>query len=65
MGKIEYKTAVAVTRELAEIRNFFCNKFDEVFKRITGANGSEFVELADIEELCETKAYFTLSLLFI
>ncbi|GAA3653845.1 IS30 family transposase [Asaccharospora irregularis] len=57
--KIESKTATAVSNELLEIRNLFGEKFDEVFKSITGDNGSEFAELANIEEVCNTKVYFT------
>lgn len=57
--KIESKTVDAVTNELVKIRYFFGDKFSKVFKTITADNGSEFVELADIEELCSTKVYFT------
>lgn len=57
--KIDSKTAVAVTNELGQIRDFFGDKFDKVFKSITGDNGSEFAELANIEELYGTKVYFT------
>lgn len=57
--KIKSKTAVEVTNELNRIRDFFGDNFDKVFKSITGDNGSEFAELANIEGLCGTKVYFT------
>lgn len=57
--KIESKTVDAVTNELVKIRDLFGDKFSKVFKTITADNGSEFVELADIEELCSPKVYFT------
>lgn len=47
--KIESKTVDAVTNELVKIRDFFGDKFSKVFKTITADNGSEFIELADID----------------
>lgn len=56
--KIESKTADALTNELAKIRDFFGDKFSEVFKTITGDNRPEFAQLANIEKLCSTRVYF-------
>lgn len=56
---IASKTADAVMNELKHIRNEFGNKFSKVFKSITSDNGSEFAELASLEDNSDTKIYFT------
>lgn len=57
--KIESKTANAVTRALNTIRELYGDKFSEVFKSITGDNGSEFADLSSLESDTDTKVYFT------
>ena len=47
--KIESKTAEAVTGALNRIRNIYGKQFSEVFKSITGDNGSEFADLSTLE----------------
>ena len=55
------KTAPAVTDALNRVRNLFGEQFSQVFKSITGDNGSEFADLSKIESETEanTKIYFT------
>ena len=57
--QIASKTADAVMKELRVIRNFFGVQFNQVFKSITGDNGSEFSDLATLESITTTKVYFT------
>jgi transposase, IS30 family len=57
--KITAKTADAVMDEIKNIRAIFGDKFSEVFKTITTDNGSEFADLACLEESTNTKVYFT------
>lgn len=57
--KIASKTADAVMSELKNIRNLYGNQFSQVFKTITGDNGSEFANLSTIEVDTDTKVYFT------
>jgi IS30 family transposase len=57
--KIESKTAEAVMKELLNIRKTFGKQFSQVFKTITGDNGSEFADLSRIEKDADTKIYFT------
>lgn len=57
--QIASKTASAVTEELANIRSLFGKQFAKVFKTITGDNGSEFAQLATLEDEEDTKVYFT------
>lgn len=57
--KIASKTAEAVTEALNNIRKIYGDKFSEVFKTITGDNGSEFADLAKLETVTNTKVYFT------
>lgn len=57
--KIESKTAEAVTGALNRIRNIYGKQFSEVFKSITGDNGSEFADLSTLESETGTKVYFT------
>ena len=53
------KTANAVTDALSRVRNLFGEQFSQVFKTITGDNGSEFADLSTIESETDTKVYFT------
>ncbi|WP_396020649.1 IS30 family transposase [Clostridium sp. CM027] len=53
------KTASAVMNELANISNLYGEKFSQVFKTITGDNGSEFADLSTLEIDSDTKVYFT------
>jgi len=57
--KIAAKTAIAVTDELRRIRNIYGKQFSQVFKTITGDNGSEFADLSTLETETNTKVYFT------
>lgn len=57
--QIASKTAEAVMNELSNIRSFFGEQFNQVFKTITGDNGSEFADLAKLETETSTKVYFT------
>lgn len=51
-------TAEAVTEALHKVMSDFAEKQDQVFKTITGDNGSEFAKLAMLE-VGELKVYFT------
>lgn len=53
------KTASAVTGALNGIRNVFGTQFSQVFKTITGDNGSEFADLSTLEAGTDTMVYFT------
>ena len=53
------KTAATVTDALSRIRNLFAEQFSQVFKTITGDNGSEFADLSSLESETDTKVYFT------
>lgn len=57
--KIELKTSESVINELMAIADYYGDKFDEIFKTITGDNGSEFTDLSKIEDLGDTNVYFT------
>lgn len=57
--KIASKTADAVTEALNNIRNIYSKQFSQVFKTITGDNGSEFADLSTLEAETDTKIYFT------
>jgi len=57
--KIASKTADAVMNELRSIRNVYGDQFSQVFKTITGDNGSEFADLSTLEADADTKVYFT------
>ena len=58
------KTANAVIDAFSRLRSLFGEKFSQVFKAITGDNGSEFVDLSIIESETDTKIYFTHSYSF-
>jgi IS30 family transposase len=53
------KTASAVMDELTNISNLYGEQFSQVFKTITGDNGSEFADLSTLEVNSDTKVYFT------
>ena len=55
---IPSKTANAVSLALKELKTLFGSKFSQVFKTITGDNGQEFAELAQLENDTNTKVYF-------
>lgn len=57
--KIASKTAEAVQKELLNLKEYFGDKFNQVFKSITSDNGLEFAELHKIEEKLDVKVYFT------
>ena len=57
--KIASKTAGAVQKELLNLKEYFGDKFNRVFKSITSDNGLEFAELHKIEEQLNVKVYFT------
>lgn len=57
--KIASKTTEAVTEALNSIRNVYGDKFSNIFKTITGDNGSEFADLSALEAGTDTKVYFT------
>jgi transposase, IS30 family len=57
--QIESKTADSVIKELTKIRILFGDQFSQVFKSITGDNGSEFANLSTIEKDTQTQVYFT------
>ncbi|WP_160670681.1 IS30 family transposase [Clostridium sp. C8-1-8] len=56
---IASKTAEAVTDALNRVRSLFGDQFSQVFKTITGDNGSEFANLSTLENETDTKVYFT------
>lgn len=43
----------------SRLRSLFGEQFSQVFKTITGDNGSEFADLFTIESETDTKVYFT------
>jgi IS30 family transposase len=57
--QIASKTADAVMNELSNIRRIYGNQFSQVFKTITGDNGSEFANLSTLEDDTDTNVYFT------
>ena len=56
--KIAGKTASAVMDGFAKVKDYFGNKFSDVFKTITTDNGSEFAELSKLEEASKTLVYY-------
>ena len=53
------KTANVVMDAFSRLRSLFGEQFSQVFKTITGDNGSEFADLSIIESETDTKVYFT------
>lgn len=56
--KIKNHTSEAVDEALSELISQFGNKYKEVFKSITGDNGSEFANLSKLETI-GISVYFT------
>ena len=56
--KIDGKTASAVSAAMQSLRKYYGDKFSLIFKTITSDNGSEFAELAELENNTTTKVYF-------
>lgn len=56
--KIDGKTASAVNAAMQSLINYYGDKFSQIFKTITSDNGSEFAELAKLENNTKTKVYF-------
>ncbi|MGM0471712.1 MAG: IS30 family transposase, partial [Bacillota bacterium] len=57
--KITGKTVTAVQNEITTLINQAGDSFSKVFKSFTCDNGSEFSELSSIEEITNTKVYYT------
>jgi IS30 family transposase len=57
--KIADKTSHSVQEAMAKLIKESGELFSAVFKSITSDNGSEFSELASIEEIVDTKVYYT------
>lgn len=57
--KITSKTSHAVLTELANLKTYFEEQFNHVFKSITSDNGQEFAELSKVEQESAVKVYFT------
>ena len=57
--KIAEKTSYSVQETMLKLIKETGELFSTVFKSITSDNGSEFSELASIEELVDTKVYYT------
>ncbi|WP_410495705.1 IS30 family transposase [Cellulosilyticum sp. ST5] len=57
--KIASKTSHAVLTELANLKTYFGEQFNHVFKSITSDNGQEFAELSKVEQESAVKVYFT------
>lgn len=57
--KIASKTSQAVLTELANLKSYFGEHFNHVFKSITSDNGQEFAELFKVEQESAVKIYFT------
>lgn len=56
--KMNDKTVASVRDGINKIIDHFGEKFNQVFKSITSDNGSEFSELASLEDQYNTKIYF-------
>ena len=57
--KIASKTSHAVLTELTNLKNYFGEQFNHVFKSITSDNDQEFAELSKVEQESAVKVYFT------
>ena len=57
--KIESKTAHSVLTELARLKIYFGEHFDQIFTSITSNNEQEFAELSKVEQKPSIKVYFT------
>lgn len=59
MRKIDSKTSHAVLKELANLKTYFGEQFNHVFKSITSDNGQKFAEFSKVEQESDIGAYFT------
>ena len=57
--KINAKKSSSALDNIHKIHTYLGDKFADIFKSITSDNGSEFADLAEIENLVNTKEYFT------
>lgn len=57
--KINAKNSSSVMDNIHKMHTYLGDKFAAIFKSITSDNGSEFADLAKIENLGNTKVYFT------
>ena len=57
--KLNLRLLKQLREQLNRIRNIYGKQFSEVFKSITGDNGSEFADLSTLESETGTKVYFT------
>ena len=57
--KIKAKTAQCVLAEIDNLKAYFGEQFNQVFKSITSDNGQEFADLSKIEQDLSVKVYFT------
>lgn len=58
MIKIEDKTSVSNMKAFDKIREFYGSKWNRIFKSITTDNGSEFVDLSNLEQVSKTLVYY-------
>ena len=56
--KIDGKTASDVSAAMQSLHKYYGDKFSQIFKTITSDNGSEFADLAELENNTTTKVYF-------
>ena len=56
--KINGKMLSAISIAMHFLQKYYGNKFSHIFKTITSDNGSEFAELAELENNTTTKVYF-------
>lgn len=59
--EIAGKITVAVMDGVAKVKDYFGNRFSDVFKTITTDNGSKFAELSKMEEASKTLMYYAYS----
>ena len=57
--KISSKSSAAVMQGIEELRSYYGDRFNQVFKSITSDNGLEFADLHTLDEIAGTKVYFT------
>ena len=60
---IKDKTAASVMAVFKTLRSQYQEHWNEVFKTITTDNGSEFADLAQLEEAAQTLVYYTHTLM--
>ena len=62
---IKDKTAASVMVAFKTLRSQYQEHWNKVFKTITTDNGSEFVDLAQLEEAVQTLVYYAHPLLLV